>query len=428
MDVFIHYYDPLQVQQRRLATSQEDIMSEKGTPDYALGSKSQLKWKDKYFFGPKGIGFLEPGVVGLDDATMSAYNVAKSAYQIHPEVFNMAYLAKATGLKKEDICKRMLRMYDEHYIMYVMNPATQVYGWGLYYWFVKLKEGTSKAEKADLSEWFQNKDDICTGYECSSGDFDFYNGNHMRVLDNLLSSVIAPWRDNPNVEFVHICPIRRDIRESHVNMWDSTAETYRDNFWGDGQLEKLAKFQKKLDLDDLKIIKALNDNKPVKEMFDFQVLAQISGLDPKEMEEGFASLVEQKRIIVPLVYLNFEKLGLTQHAFVIRMFQTTPCYRKAEIVDELAAIAEFNLVKEFSDAFYDVILLSYNQITDIDALRQKIRGYAEIEEIKEADIPRMYRRWVCRLDEKMVTGKSVSLRTIFWKTGPIKMLRNIARS
>lgn len=118
-------------------------MSGKVAPDYSLGGKNQLKWKEKYFFGPKGIGFLEPGVVGLDDATMSAYNVAKSSYQIHPEVFNLDYLVKSTGLKKTDISKRMLRMYDEHYMMYVMNPATQVYGWGLYYWFVKLKEGTS---------------------------------------------------------------------------------------------------------------------------------------------------------------------------------------------------------------------------------------------------------------------------------------------
>lgn len=375
-------------------------MSAKVTPDYSLGGKDQLKWKDKYFFGPKGVGFLEPGVVGLDDATMSAYNVAKSSYQIHPEVFNLDYLAKVTKLKKDDIAKRMLRMYDEHYIMYVMNPATQVYGWGLYYWFVKLKEGTSPEDKARLSEWFQNKDDICTGYECTGGDFDFYNGNHMRVLDNLLSSVIAPWKEDPNVEFVHICPIRRDIRESHVNMWDALPDAYRDNFWGEGQLEKLAKFQNKLDLDDLKIVQALNANKPVKEMFDFKVLSQISGLDPKEMEKGFAALVEQKRIIVPLIYLNFEKLGLTQHAFVIRMFQTTPCYRKAEIVDELAAIPEFNLVKEFSDAFYDAIFFAYNQISDLDALREKFKGYAEIEEIKETEIPRMYRRWVCRLDEQ----------------------------
>ncbi|PIE18771.1 MAG: AsnC family transcriptional regulator [Proteobacteria bacterium] len=375
-------------------------MSDKRAMDYSLGGKNQLKWKDKYFFGPKGNGYLEPGVVGLDDATMSAYNVAKSSYQIHPEVFNLPYLSKATGLTPDDIRKRMLRMYDEHYIMYVMNPATQVYGWGLYYWFVKLKEGTAPEDKARLSEWFQNKDDICTGYECTGGDFDFYNGNHMRVLDNLLSSVIGPWRDDPMVEFVHICPVRRCIRESHISMWDALPEHYRENYWGEGQLEKLARFQDKLDIDDLKIIKALNDKKPVKEMFDFEVLAKISGLDPKEMARGFTELVEQKRIIVPLIYLNFEKLGLTHHAFVIRMFQTTPTYRKLEIVDELSDIGEFSRVTEFSDAFYDAIFFAYNEISDIDALRKKLQRYAEIEEIKEANIPRMYRRWVCRLDEQ----------------------------
>ncbi|MCD6112493.1 MAG: hypothetical protein J7J86_04395 [Bacteroidales bacterium] len=294
----------------------------------------------------------------------------------------------------------MKRMYNEHLIMYVMNPATQVYGYGLYYWFVKLKEGTSETEKAELAQWFQNKDDICTGYKCKDGDFDFYNGNHMRVLDNLLSTVITPCKDNPCVEFVHICPIRRDIRESHVNMWDSTSETFRDNIWGTGQLEKLAKMQKLLDLNDLKIFKALNDKKPVKDMFDFKVLHQISGLDENDMLNGFKSLVEEKRIIVPLFHLNFPKLGLTEKMFVIKMFQTTPSYRKAEIVDDLVAIPEFNMVKEFSDAFYDAVCFAYNEISDIDALRKKISSYAEVEEIKESNVDWMFRRWVCRLDEK----------------------------
>lgn len=374
-------------------------MNEKVNPDYTLGTDGQMKWKEKYFFGPKGIGFLEPGIVGLDDAKMSAYNVAKSAYQIYPEVFNMEYLSKVTGLGKAEIGKRMKRMYDDHLIMFVMNPATQIYGWGLYYWFVKLKEGTSSEEKEELSDWFQRKDDICTGYQCKGGDFDFYNGNHMRVIDNLIASVIDPWKQNYNVEFVHICPIRRDIRESHVNMWDALPDKYMDNYWGKGQLEKLAQVQKKMDLNDLKIFKALNDRKPVKDLFDFNELAKISGLDPKDMEEGIKDLVETKRIIVPLFHLNFEKLGITEHMFVVKFFQTTPSFRKAEIMDELAAVAEFNLVKEFSDAFYDGVFFAYNEISDIEALRNKILEYAEVEEIKESEIPKMYRRWVCRLDD-----------------------------
>lgn len=366
---------------------------------YLLGSSEQQKWMKEYFFAPRGVGFLEPGVVSLDSAAMSAYNVAKSSYQIHPEVFNMDYLTKVLGLDKKEIVRRMHRLYDEHLIMFVMNPATQVYGWGLYYWFVKLKDGTSEDSKAKLADWFQNKDDICTGYVCN-GDFDFYNGNHMRVLDNLLADVIEPWKNNPEVEFVHICPIRRDIRESHVNMWDAPMDSYREVVWGKGQLEQLSKIQDKMDITDLKLVQALNMKRPVEEMFDYKVLSDISGLDPEEMLEGIKDVVENKRIIVPLFYLNFMKLGITNHMFTIRLFQNTPSFRKARIADELAGIPEFNTVFEFSDSFYDICVCAYNEISDIKALKQKLLSYSEIEDIKEADITRQFRRWVCRLDEQ----------------------------
>ena len=36
--------------------------------------------------------------------------------------------------------------------------------WGLYYWVVKLKDGTDPKVKAEFAKWYQNKDDICTGY------------------------------------------------------------------------------------------------------------------------------------------------------------------------------------------------------------------------------------------------------------------------
>ncbi|HBT64507.1 MAG TPA: hypothetical protein DEB10_07610 [Ruminococcaceae bacterium] len=114
----------------------------KPAPEYLLGSPEQQSWMKKYFFSPRGLGFLEPGIVGLDDAKMSAYNVAKSSYQIRPDVFNMNYLSKTVGLGKEEIIQRMQRMYEQRTIVFVMNPAVSVYGWGLYYWMVKLNENT----------------------------------------------------------------------------------------------------------------------------------------------------------------------------------------------------------------------------------------------------------------------------------------------
>lgn len=372
------------------------MSGEKGI--YELGSKEKQQWTSKYFFNPRGIGFLEPGTVPLDSAKMSAYNVAKSSYQIYPEVFNLKYLSEKINIPDDEIKSRLGRMYDEHLFMLVMNPATEVYGWGLYYWLVKLKKGTSKDSREELSSWFQNKDDICTGYECE-GDFDYFNGNHMRVLDNLLSDVIEPWKHRDEVEYVHLCPIRRDVRESNVNMWDAPIDDYRKFVWGEGQLEKLSEVQNLLDLTDLRIIEEIN-NAEIKDMFDYDVLSNISGLDKETMKKDLEEIVNDKRIIVPMLYLNYKKLGLTMKMFVIRLFQIIPCYRKAEIVDELSKIPELNNIFEFSDSFYDICITAYNEITDIENIREVLNRYGEIEEIKEANIGRQFRRWVCRLDEE----------------------------
>ena len=373
---------------------------EKAQKQYLLGTDEQLAWRNEGFFPPRGIGFMEPGIVPLDDAKMSAYNVAKSSYQIYPDVFNVQYIADRLNIPKEEVTKRLARMYEERLIMYVQNPATQVCGWGLYYWVVKLKASATQEQRDKLSGWYQEKDDICTGY-AGEGDFDFFNGNHMRVLDNLLYDVIDPWKYDDAVEYVHICPIRRDIRESHVNMWDYPDDDgYRKAFWGEGQMEKLSKMQSKMDMIDLQIVNELNNAPTVDDTFDFNRLSEISGLDPTAMREGIRELVEQKRIIVPMMYLNFMNLGLTLRFFAVRMFQTIPSYRKTQIVNELSRIPEFNNVWEFGDANYDVMLSAYEELSDMDALRSVINSYSEVEDVKESKMPTQYRRWVCRLDEQ----------------------------
>ena len=353
----------------------------------------------EYFFAPRGCGFLEPGGDAADSAAMSAYNIAKSSYQIRPEVFNMDFLVKETGLERDDIIARMHRMYEDRLLMFVYNPAVSAAGWGLYYWLVKLKEGTPAETKAKLAEWFQNKDDICTGYE-TEGDFDFFNGNHMRVLDNLLSDVIGPWRNNPEIDHVHLLPVRRDLRESNVNQFDAPGDDYMDFVFPQEMFDKLAQIQDKMDADDLKIYAALNKKRPMEDYFDFDVLADISGLDPEQMKTDITNLVENKRTVVPLFHLDFPKLGLTNHMFVIRTFQNIRCYRKAQIADELSRMPEFNTVFEYTDSFYDIGVWAFPELTDIDALRDKLQEYSEIETILEADSGRQFRRWVCRLDDE----------------------------
>jgi hypothetical protein len=371
---------------------------ESGQP-FDLADKSRQEWMRRYHFAPRGIGFLEPGVLPLDHPEMGGYNIAKSAYQIRPDVFNLDWLSGKTKIPAAEIGKRLSRMYNDHLIMLVMNPATQVYGWGLYYWFVKLRAGTPRKVKEEFTEWYQAKDQICSGYE-TAGGFDFFNGNHMRVLDNLLWDVVLPLGQRPEVEYVRLAPVRRDIREDHMNMWDAPDETYREYLWGAGEAEKLAKIQKKLDPTDISILMAINQKRPVSDYFDFPALAEISGLDAEDLRKGMEDIIEHKRILVPLVFLNWQKLGLTQKMFAVRLFQIVPCYRKAEIADSLAQTTEFSSVWEFTDSHYDIGLMACNQTTDIDALRKLVQSIPEVEAIDEADVVRQYRRWVCRLDDQ----------------------------
>ncbi|MBE9467069.1 MAG: AsnC family transcriptional regulator [Bacteroidetes bacterium] len=352
----------------------------------------------KYFFAPRGIAFAEPGIVALDNPKMSALNITKSSYQIRPEVFNLNWLSEATKVKKEELKKRLLRLYDEHLIILVLNGSVQVEGFGLYYWIVKLREGTSPKIKKEFGDWYQNKDEICSSWE-TEGDFDFFNGNHMRVLDNLIWNVIMPLGQRPEVEYVHLCPIRRDIREDWLNMPDAPGGMYRQYSWGEEEEKNLLKCQDKLDATDIKIIKAINQKRPMKDYFDFKVLAEISGLDPKDMEEGIKDLIESKRIVVPLIYMNWQKMGLTHKMYLIKLSQIIPSWRKAEIADELAAIPEFNLVLEFTDSFYDIAVRACNQTTNVEKLLEKIQSYTEVETVKQSNMVKQYRRWVDRLDD-----------------------------
>lgn len=370
-----------------------------GDKKYLLGTEERQEWMKEYFYAPRGLGFSEPGIVATDSVEFSAYNVAKSFYQNYPEVFHTAYISQKVGISPEEIVKRLKRMYEERLIMLVYNPAVSVYGWGLYYWVGKFKEGTSDKVKQQLYDWFQNKDDICTGYQ-ASGDFDFYNGNHMRVLDNLLSDVIGPWRDMPELEYVHLCPIRRDIRESNVNMWDVHGDGYRKFVWGKEQIDKLMKHQSKMDATDFAIIDAINSVESVGDMFDYDVLEKLSGLDGKKMKEDFKHICDVARFVVPMIYINHRKLNLTMTMYLVRMFQTVPSYRKAQIVDELSDMPEFNNVWELTDSFHDIMLSSFSELTDWESLRNKIESYSEVEEVKIANSPRQFRRWVCRLDDE----------------------------
>ena len=369
-------------------------------PKYMIGSDEQQAYLNDYNWNVKGYSFFEPGVVSTDHKFYSAFNVAKSFYQIYPEVFNLPYIAADVGLKQEDVKARLKKMYDNRQIMLVKNSCVGVLGFGLYYWIVKLKEGLGEEQRQEFVDWMQNNDQICTGYAMDAGgDFDFFNGNHMRNLDNLLGGVLDKFRFRDEVAYVHICPVRRLVRESHVNQFDAK-ENFRKYFWSAEQKQKLLALQTAMDSYDLAIIEAINNSESVADMFDYDVLAKLSGFDADEMKKDFVYLVEQTKSVIPMVYFNYRALGLKMHFYLVSMFQNTPTWRSEQICDELSLMPEFANIFDFADAHHNLMLSCYEEITDLDKIKTKLQSYGEIGEILEASSSRQLRRWTCRLDDE----------------------------
>ncbi|MEE3380872.1 MAG: hypothetical protein VZQ81_05955 [Succiniclasticum sp.] len=365
---------------------------------YRIGTPEMQEYLKKYYYIPHGLGFVEPGVTAADAKEYVAFNIAKSMYQTHPEVFNLKYVSKQVGIPEKEVAERITKMYRNHYMMLVANSSVNVYGWGLYYWVVKLKKDATPAQRKELSDWFQNNDQICTGYAMEAGgEFDFFNGNHMRNMDNLVFGVLDKFRFRDYIEYVHIVPVRRLIRESHVNQFDALKD-YRHYFWSDEQKKNVLKFQKKMDATDFAIIDALNNTPSIGDTFDYKVLGELSGLDPAVMKKDLCMVVDKDKCRMPLIYFNYRALGLKMHFFLVSFFQNTPTWRSEQIADELAENPAFENIFDFCDAHHNMILSAYEDITDLDALRKDILKYGEVAEVLEATSARQFRRWTNRLD------------------------------
>ena len=138
---------------------------------YTIGTDQQQAWMKKTVFHLEDTVTLNREHI-LSMLQKLQHTMSRSHFIKSIRKFGISIILKRTGIKPDDIKDRLKRMYDEHLIMFVMNPNVGVYGWGLYYWVVKLKDGTDPKVKAEFAKWYQNKDDICTGY-LAEGDFRF---------------------------------------------------------------------------------------------------------------------------------------------------------------------------------------------------------------------------------------------------------------
>ncbi|MFW6196287.1 MAG: AsnC family transcriptional regulator [Thermoplasmatota archaeon] len=362
--------------------------------------KELQKYMDKYWTKPSVFGSVEPFCLKFAmDPTYGGYNISKSAYQNRPDIFNLEWLSKETGIEEDEVEERIQRMIDKHLIMLVQNPNTYAMGWAIYYWLVDLKDNATEDQKQEVLDHIQNEDCTCSAM-VGEGDFDFYGGNHVGNLDFLRNVIIKPIEDYPQVKDVYITPVARYLREEKVAQWRAPEGTTRKFYISEEEKEKLAEVQDYMDEKDVEIFCALNKKRPVEDMFDFDVMEEISGIDASELQKNLKEYVEEKPLMIPLVCLNWRKLGLTKRYFVIRMYRMLPTEQKFAVADSLSEYPEWETLWQFTQTPYDFICSAYNELTDVDELRDKLMDIEGIEEIREFDVYRATRRWTCRLDEE----------------------------
>lgn len=364
----------------------------------AVKRKDAGKWRDEFRLPPRGIGHLEPGMIDPGSNDMLAFHIAKSAYQVRPDIWNLAWLGKETGLPKGELEKRIRSLYDRRILMLAAVPAVQVYGYGLYYWFRKFRPGTLGGVKLLAAQAAQKNGAIWEGLE-TTGAFDLVQGACTPTLDQLFWNILLPTAAHEHFEWTRICPIARALRAEHMNLWDAPAGKDREYEWGADEPAALLKAQQQIDEADVRLLLGLNRKRAPQDYFDFRALAEASGLDARTLETGVERLLLETRQLVPIVYLNWQMLGLTQTIFAVRLRQSVTIDRRSQLADELTAIAEFHTIWQFADAHYDLGLMACTQTANIAALRRRIEEIAEVDLVDEGQAHRQYRCWGCRLDD-----------------------------
>ena len=86
-------------------------------------------------------------------------------------------------------------------------------------------------------------------------------------------------------------------------------------------------------------------------MFDFDMLEKLSGLDGKQMKKDIVMCVDERKFMLPMIYINYRALGISMHMYLVRMFQNVPSYRKAEIVDEFSLMPASELLYDSEAEF-----------------------------------------------------------------------------
>ena len=313
----------------------------------------------------------------------------------NPDLINRETIAEDLNLDVEDVKQKVQRMYDDHLLLLPTDAALQTVGFGLFYMLVKLKNNTSPDKKREISDMIRDNDYMCTSFE-TEGDYDFFLGAHITTIDNLYDKVMKHLYARPELERLTLLPIQRMLRQERINHWDMKNEFWRETAIIDGEFEKLGQIQDVLDETDLRIIRSMMTKRDITEYLNVGFLSK-----KKETGETLLKVLDEKRLFVCPVFLNWMKLNYQPYFFVVKFSDKIDSDRKIIIADDLVENnPDFNIALQISDSPYDLFLGTYKGLSDVKKVKEMLQSFDEIVEINEMVSTKQHRMWTIKLEEK----------------------------
>lgn len=353
--------------------------------------------EERYMFNQyRGYGFRLP-------ENISEWNKVKVQLVIgtiqfagaNHDLLNKETVAQELGLGVDEVTKRIARMYNEHLLLVPTDAALQTVGFALFYMVVKLKKGTPEKRKQEISAMIRDNDYACTSFE-TAGDYDFFLGAHITTIDNLYKTILKGLYALPELEELTLLPVQRMLRQERLNHWDMKKDLWRETALIDGELGKLAAIQNALDKTDLAIIEILMKKREITDYLNVNFLSK-----KKEAGEKVLRTLDEKRLFVSPVFLNWMKLNYQPYFFTVKFSDKTNSDQKIELSDHLVeTYPEFNLALQVTDTYYDLFLGSYQGLADIEATKKALRETPGVAEVKEMVATRQHRMWTTKLSEE----------------------------
>jgi DNA-binding Lrp family transcriptional regulator len=288
-------------------------------------------------------------------------------------------------------------MINKEYLALLLSfevNGAKFFPYYVYYTAIKLKPGTTAAEKAAFTNKIRDNKIFCTSYE-TSGDFDYWAGYHVESWESWYKNMRPVFEDDI-VESYTLLPSSAQVRHGMLNAYAVPEKAMECDVAYPSNFDALpAVTNGKMTSEDVKIIKAWNKKLPVEKQLNWKKIAKISGKSEKDLISLLAGLRDSKIVLGPFWAFNWKALGVNRHFFFVELKNATIDSRRVAMVSDFARANDFNLVYYHSDSLIKFTLIAPEGLADLEQCRNKIKSICgdSLVKIHEAEEVQQLRWW-----------------------------------